>query len=104
MTTTPHLPLHLNLDDTTSCPAAPACEACSAHDALACVTIECPVGVLCLTLCPQCRASRRIPAWTGPACATRVGEHCAHLGISRDDMSLTLAHEGLDGRYYWLPA
>ncbi|MEB3371770.1 hypothetical protein [Saccharopolyspora mangrovi] len=65
--------------------------------------VESPPGVLCVTVCPQCRDSRRMRAWSGPACATRVGEHCAHLGITRGDMTLARAREGLDRYYYWLP-
>ncbi|WP_165943952.1 hypothetical protein [Saccharopolyspora karakumensis] len=43
-------------------------------------------------------------SWSGPGCAALVGEHCAHLGITRCEMVLTRVREGLIDRYYWLPA
>ncbi|MBQ0927538.1 hypothetical protein [Saccharopolyspora endophytica] len=102
--TTLDSPQHINLDDTTFCPPAASCEVCGARSFLTCVIVESPPGVLCVTECPQCRACHRMPAWSGPDCATRAGEHCAHLGITRSEMTLARAREGLTDRPFRLPA
>ncbi len=47
-------------------------------------------GVLCLTLCAECR-KRPLPAMGVLVAAIRVTEHCEHLGIDLDQMAILAA-------------
>ena len=52
-----------------------------------------PLGVLCLTLCPPCATFGEVPRVAVGTAARLVGHHCAHLGITVDDMAAALETE-----------
>jgi len=83
--------LDVDLDDTTGCPVAAACEGCDTADDLAVATVGTTFGVHCLTLCAEC-CDRPLPGLPLLTALTRVGDHCAHLGIDLDMMA-----EAIDG-------
>jgi len=83
----------VDLDDTSRCPVATWCAACSRIWNLYVVTADSGMsGVLCMTLCGECR-TRPLPAFGVLEAATRVAEHCEHLGIDLEQMSV-LAESG----------
>jgi hypothetical protein len=49
--------------------------------------------VLCLTLCPPCATFGEVPRVAVGTAARLVGHHCAHLGITVDDMAAALETE-----------
>lgn len=75
------------LHRTDTCPLGHRCESCGAErDDLTVATATTPLGVLCLTLCPRCAHSADPPPIAAATAARLVGHHCAHLGITVDDM------------------
>ncbi|SRR6266540_3181815 len=100
----------IDLDDTIRCPILGHCEHCGRVVAdLAVATLGTPLGVYCATLCDQCAEPElqttkgrtpggligtRPPMSWGEA-ASRVGEHCEHLGIDLDQMADALKAEAL---------
>ena len=83
----------VDLDDTSRCPVAKWCEACHRIWDLYIVTANSGLsGVLCMTLCGEC-TTRPLPALGVLEATTRVAEHCEHLGIDLDQMSV-LAESG----------
>lgn len=78
----------IDLDDTTGCPRDDTCSGCGTSRPLLVTTAETPVGVHCVTVCPSCAQlglSGTAPGWAG---AVRLAlDHCAHLGITADDMA-----------------
>jgi hypothetical protein len=93
----------VDLDDMSRCPVCETCESCPDHHDLTVETVETLGGVLCVTLCRPCWQGRSLPDWSAPAAAQRVCQHCQHLGISRDDMTVARARKGFDQRELWLP-
>ena len=80
-----------DLDDTTRCPAATWCESCNRTGDLYVVTADSGMGgVLCMTLCGEC-CERPLPQFGVLEAATRVAEHCEHLGIDLDQMADSVA-------------
>lgn len=83
-----------DLHDTEGCPVGTFCESCgSTGPKLTAVTATTPVGVFCLTLCGRCGSSGLAPRITPGTAAIFVATHCAHLGISVDEMARVLAGE-----------
>lgn len=80
----------VDLDDTTRCPTADACELCGTTTTLAVATVDTQVGVYCLTLCAADRV-RPLGSTNAAAAVRRALEHCGHLGITADDMEAELA-------------
>ena len=81
-----------DLDDTTRCPVAAACFDCRATYGLAVVTVQTVVGVYCITLCPADRV-RPVGGTSAAEAVRRALDHCAHLGITVDQMSAQLEEE-----------
>lgn len=78
----------IDLFDTSNCPRGSRCERCGDSTAEHVVaTMETPVGVLCLTLCPVCARAGEGPRLKLPTAARLVGDHCMHLGIDVDQMA-----------------
>jgi hypothetical protein len=83
-----------HLDDTSRCPLGHRCESCGAErDDLTVSAATTPLGVLCLTLCPQCDAFDEMPRVAVGTAARLVMQHCMHLGITVDDMEAALEAE-----------
>ena len=82
------------LDDTSRCPLGHRCESCGTErDDLAVSTATTPLGVLCLTLCPQCAAFDEMPRVAVGTAARLVMQHCIHLGITADEMNAEMESE-----------
>ncbi|OLT12256.1 hypothetical protein BJF78_24655 [Pseudonocardia sp. CNS-139] len=90
------------LDNTAGCPLGVRCESCGLEaDDLAVVTVECALGVMCLTMCRRCGTASAETTLRAIAISTAsrlVMQHAGHLGITVDDMRL-LQNEG--GRRPW---
>ena len=87
-----------DLYNTSNCPPAAACATCGGTDGLHVATAITAVGLLCLTVCPGCAGAGTLPplpSWT--VAIEMVWAHCAHLGISPDDMAELLRQEENDG-------
>lgn len=84
--------MSVNLDDTSRCPQAKACERCGkAGPTVEVVMVGLAhLGVACASLCRGCRMYDRLPRWGVPESLQRIGEHCEHLGIDVDDMAAAL--------------
>jgi hypothetical protein len=68
------------------CPVVPVCEGCGKSPAgLAVYEADTPVGLLCLTLCPDCCEQDNIPHLSCVETAERVCAHCGHTGRRLDD-------------------
>jgi hypothetical protein len=82
----------VDLDDTTRCPLGIRCEACGAErDDLAVSTVPLGrLGVACLTLCPRCAGSGVVPPVSVGTAIRLTAQHCAHLGITVDEMAAAL--------------
>ena len=83
----------IDLDDTTGCPVGVRCESCGTEQGP--LTVETAtaarLGVMCLTLCRRCAAfDDQIPVAVSTA-VRLIGQHCAHLGITVDDMAAAMA-------------
>jgi len=77
-----------NLDSTTHCPLAEACDTCGGTDHLAVNTAETPTGgIFCLTLCETCEATNRVRNRSAVEAYGAVADHCEHLGIDLDQMA-----------------
>ncbi|MHA6804242.1 hypothetical protein ACVGV0_12690 [Salinifilum ghardaiensis] len=83
----------MDLLDTSGCPTHRICERCQSCADLAAMAVDTPLGVLCVTLCTDCRRQRRRPGWSGTHAALRVLQHCRHLGIDRSTMSAWRAQQ-----------
>ncbi len=89
-----------DVDDTTRCPVATSCESCdrpgvpcweergsSDESVLWVLTADSGMGgVFCMTLCGEC-CERPLPSFGVLEAATRVADHCEHLGINLDEMA-----------------
>lgn len=85
----------IDLDDTSRCPCGHRCEACGTeHGDLTVTTAHTPLGVMCVTLCPDCLASGIAPPVAITTAVRLVGQHCEHLGIDVDQMAAELDAEG----------
>ncbi|HEX8200627.1 MAG TPA: hypothetical protein VF590_09075 [Isosphaeraceae bacterium] len=80
----------VDLDDTTNCPIADACEGCGSTHDLRVVTAETMVGVYCLTLCAADRVRPTPNSTSAPQAVHRSLEHCGHLGIDADQMAAAM--------------
>lgn len=76
----------VDLDETEGCPRADACEGCGTTRLLLVTTATTPVGVHCLTVCSACSLQTSLTTSLVSA-VTRAMDHCAHLGITADDMA-----------------
>jgi hypothetical protein len=71
------------------------------------VTADTPLGVVCLTCCPRCSGAvgHAAPPVSVATAARLAMEHCAHLGITIEDMSAmredTSWGTGSGGRSGW---
>ena len=74
----------MDLDDTSRCPLDQRCAGCGGQTRLMPATVDTPVGVLCLTMCPACVLHQVLPAFTWSGAALAVGAHCEHLGVDLD--------------------
>ena len=80
----------VDVDDTSRCPRATACENCGSTTDLRVWTAGAKtLGVFCLTLCEPCERAPRPPS---PPLAKleRVGAHSVHMGSTHDDMAALL--------------
>lgn len=75
------------LDDTTRCPVGDSCVSCRGTEALSVHTVGSLVGVFCVTVCAPCVQWEDLPNWAVASAANASLEHCAHLGITVDDMA-----------------
>lgn len=87
--------LDVDLDDTTNCPQASSCFACTEvhdDDQLAVATYTTPVGVVCVTMCGDCvETGPDLSGWGG---AVELAlEHCGHLGITGDEAAALIEQE-----------
>ena len=81
----------VDIDDGSRCQLADECENCATRDDLELVTVMTPVGVYCATLCASCIDHDLIPSPGGVVGAVhRTADHCAHLGITVDDMGAAI--------------
>lgn len=81
----------VDLDRTDDCPLGHRCESCGVEgDDLTVATAGTPLGTLCLTLCPRCRAAKMAPPIAVGTANRLVLAHCAHLGITCDEMAAAL--------------
>jgi len=89
----------VDVDDTTRCPVRGQCESCdrpgvpcweergSGESVLWVLTADSGMGgVFCMTLCGACSVCP-LPSFGVLGAATRVAEHCEHLGINLDEMA-----------------
>lgn len=84
-----------DLDDVSRCPRGHRCESCGdEHAELTVTTAHTPLGVMCVTLCPDCLASGIVPPVAIGTAVRLVGQHCVHLGIDVDQMAAALDAEG----------
>lgn len=83
----------IDLDDTSGCPLQPTCVGCNGATELRLETVQTPVGVFCLTLCPECRPADQVASWSFPVvwAVERSLEHCEHLGITADEMAQAMS-------------
>lgn len=91
----PKQPLHtqrraINLDNTANCPVAVECAQCGCADrySLDASMIDADIGVACITLCDACAELECIPHLCYPHIAEMVLDHCAHLRIELDTMTV----------------
>ena len=75
----------IDLDDVSHCPLGVRCEIDgSERPDLVVDTFDTPVGVLCLSICPDHVAPKMSPPVSVATAFRLVGQHCAHLGIDVD--------------------
>ena len=75
----------INIDDTSDCPVAAACESCGSDEGLSLCTLDSSMGVFCATFCQSCAEDpSRLPVISSDVVAVRVGRHCEHVGIDLD--------------------
>jgi hypothetical protein len=87
-------PSGVDLDDISGCPRGHRCESCGTeHGDLAVTTAHTPLGVMCVTLCPDCLASGIAPPVAIGTAVRLVGQHAEHLGIDVDQMAAALHDE-----------
>lgn len=79
--------MSVDLDDTTNCPPAVACEVCGSAHGLRVVTVETIVGVYCVTLCAADRVRPVANKTSATQAVHRALDHCEHLGIDADEMA-----------------
>jgi hypothetical protein len=66
-------------------PVVATCEACEAvRSDLAVWEADTALGVVCLTLCPDCVDAEDLPALSTFAALDHVWAHCDHLGVDVD--------------------
>lgn len=89
----------ISLDDTSRCPIGVRCESCGAEGpGLTVHTVELGrLGVACLTLCPRCAEADTAPPVAVGTAVRIVGQHCAHLGITLDEMAELLTEQAEEG-------
>lgn len=90
----------VDIDDTSRCPAATACEGCGTATVLAVGTAEARgigAGVFCVTLCADC-VLEPLPSLAPLEALTRVCRHAEHLGIDLDLMAELVRSAGGDRR------
>ncbi|WP_169383475.1 hypothetical protein [Pseudonocardia acidicola] len=81
-------PQGIDVDDTSQCIQAPACECCGGgSERLAVVTTGTDIGPLCLTMCDECRDAGEFPLIGIFRAVTRVLDHAGHLGVSVEDLA-----------------
>ncbi|MET0701697.1 MAG: hypothetical protein ABWY93_18760 [Mycobacterium sp.] len=87
-----------SLDDTTGCPLDGTCANCgTAHGELSVCTAQTPVGVYCVTLCPDCLQAGDVGPILGLPSAVKLAmEHCTHLGITADQMGDQMIKEAME--------
>lgn len=86
----------VDLDDTSRCPLGVRCEVDGAERSdLIVATFHTPLGVLCLSVCPDHVAPDVSPPISVSTASRLVAQHCAHLGIDLDRMAEIL-DEGRD--------
>jgi len=86
----------VNLDNTAACPISGWCAYCGESGDLDVGTTRTPIGLICVTACERCtwNSHQRPPLSLGTVeTATRVGEHCQHLGINLATMASQLDRE-----------
>lgn len=84
----------LDVDDTTHCPIGVRCEVDGRERSdLIVATYRTPLGVLCLTICPDHVAPEVSPPVSVGTANRLVIQHCLHLGCTVDDMSEALEGE-----------
>jgi len=83
----------VDLDETDACPRADACEGCGATRLLLVTTAATPVGVHCVTVCSACALQSSLPGTALARAVKRSLDHCAHLGITADDMADAMLSE-----------
>ena len=85
----------LDPDDTTACPVEATCAVCEAPEhvePLAVATLKTDLGLICLTLCPECELGPIPPLSLGRA-LERVCAHCEHLGADLDAVAAAVAEK-----------
>jgi hypothetical protein len=82
----------VNLGDTRNCPQEQLCISCGDSDELDVRTFTAVVGVFCVTLCPRCTGGER-RRWSVAQVVRRSLDHCGHLGITVDQMAVTMERE-----------
>jgi hypothetical protein len=76
---------------TANCPTGHRCEACGdAVEGLVPMTVQTPLGVLCLTVCPRCGDADMAPPVAISTAMRLVAQHCAHIGCDLDEMAAAL--------------
>jgi hypothetical protein len=90
MTATHRNPLE-RVDRTTDCPPDEVCLGCKGGESLDVAAVLTPGGVCCLTVCESCVVACRMPVLDEDEAARRVLAHCAHLGITADEMTAAMA-------------
>ncbi|GAA5117531.1 hypothetical protein GCM10025762_33120 [Haloechinothrix salitolerans] len=88
-------------EDTTQCPLSDCCEGCRSVEDLSVVAVEIQsgTGMMCATLCGTCIDADRTPvivSWTKSS--KRVAEHCGHLSITEEDMTMAMTERSVGGR------
>jgi hypothetical protein len=83
-----------DLDRTDNCPLGVRCEVDGSERAdLVVETFHTPLGVMCLTVCPDHAAPDTAPPIAKATAARLVNQHCQHLGINADRMAAFLESE-----------